>query len=150
MPVRAGRKRKLAARHPGGKLKSAPIVRPDLPHRRGYGSDPRATTLHGRYFLDGAIDGRQYVVGELYLVTLIKYRAAILAPGGLRSRSDGGVGRRLDEAEDAELVDRFVACLKVLGRLARHVESVLCEDQPPPEMRLYVAGLTVLRGVYGL
>jgi hypothetical protein len=149
MPL--GRKRKPGSRTPNGKLRpDRPAPLPVLPHRRGYGSDPRATTQHGRFLLDGVINGPQFVAGEIYLVSLAKYRAAILAPHGLRSASEGSAKRVCDEEFEIEIVERFEVVRRALGRLITHVERVLCHEQRPADPTGYRAGLDVLRGVYGV
>jgi hypothetical protein len=101
-------------------------------------------------FLEGVITGPQYVAGELYLVTLAKYRAAILAPGGLRSRGERRAQKERREEEDVLMVERFEAVLKALGPLVRDVERILCEHQGSVTVEAYRASLDVLRGVYGL
>jgi hypothetical protein len=102
--------------------------------------------------LDGVITGPQYVAGELYLVTLAKYRAAILAPGGLRSRGEGYAGRRmeLDEDHDADLIERVAALMRIMRRTRRPLEAVLCDEIRPDDPHMYRAGLSILVGVYGL
>ena len=78
------RKRIQGERYPSGKLKvhRKPKPPPDQPHRKGFGSNPIAETVHGRYYLGNHINGPQYVAGSLFLRARLRYRAAIGSPSG--------------------------------------------------------------------
>jgi hypothetical protein len=151
MARKKGRKRHSSERWPGGKLKPRPKPAPVPPHRRGYGSDPRAATQHGRYFLDGLINGQEWAVGEIHLVARMKYRAAMAAPGALRSRFERPIPRAPHDADDdADIIRRYEYTRKALGKLVTYVDCVLYQDSCTTNVAGYRAGLKVLRRVYGV
>jgi hypothetical protein len=150
-----GRKRTLGERYPGGKLKRSRKPKPDppQPHRRGYGSNPLAETQHGRYFLDGAINGSQHTAGQFYGRSRLCYRAAIGAPDGLRSHALTRTSvhdSHLDGSDenDVKIIAEFEAARSALGRLVVDVEWVVVQDAMLADLTAYRAGLDVLRKLY--
>jgi hypothetical protein len=142
-----GRKRSAGERHPGGKLKrSKPAAPPPQPHRKGYGSDPLAETVHGRYRLDGAINQQQWLAGAFYGRSRLRYRAAIGSPDSLRSRSEGRPDG--EERDDAKVIAEHEAARHALGRLTVDIEWVVCADAMLADLTSYRAGLDILRRFY--
>ena len=142
-----GRKRTQGDRHPSGKLKRhKPATPPDQPHRKGYGSNPLAETQHGRYFLDGAINDRQYLAGTFFGRSRLRYRAAIGSPNSLRSRSEGPPVQ--PTWDDADAVAAYLAAREALGRLTVDLEWVIVQDVQLADLTCYRAGLDVLRRLY--
>ena len=142
-----GRKRTTGDRYPGGKLKPRkPPPPPDQPHRKGFGSNPLAETVHGKYYLTGAISGPQHLAGTFYGRTRLKYRIAIGAPDSLRSRS-GQVSER-DDTGDAEIIRHFLDIKNRLGHLITDLEWVIVQDAMLADLTTYRKGLDALRRIY--
>ena len=147
--MRAGRKRDSTAdRYPCGKPRRPKATPPVQPHRKGYGSNPLAETQHGRYFLDGAINGPQHVAGGFFGRSRLRYRAAIGSPDSLRSRTEGHPASTGDD--DARYIAEFEAARVRLGRFVVDVEWVICQDAQLADLTAYRAGLDVLRRFYGV
>jgi hypothetical protein len=134
-------------RYPSGKLKVHRKPKPpDQPHRKGFGSNPIAETVHGRYYLGNHINGPQYVAGSLFLRARLRYRAAFGSPSGLRSRSEGHVVK-IDH-DDAKDVEAYEAARQLLGHLTADVELVLCQDAQLADLTAYRQGLNLLRRLH--
>lgn len=145
-----GRKRaSTQPRKPCGRLKPRkPSAPPSQPHRKGYGSNPLAETQHGRYLLDGVINGPQHLAGTFYGRSRLRYRAAIGSPDSLRGRSDGhpaGSGEN-----DAEDISAYLGARTALGHFIADVEWVICQDALLADLSAYRAGLDTLRRFYGV
>jgi hypothetical protein len=142
-----GRKRTEGERHSNGRLKyRKPKPPPEQPHRRGYGSNPLAETVHGRYYLGNHINGPQYVAGSLFLRARLRYQAAIGSPHGLCSQPDGHVVKF--DRDDAKDVAAYEAAREILGRLTADLEWVLCQDAQLADLTAYREGLDALRRLY--
>jgi hypothetical protein len=142
-----GRKRSPGDRFPSGKLKPKPPPLPgDQPHRKGFGSNPLAETVHGRYYLTGAISEPQHLAGTFYGRTRLKYRIAIGAPDSLRSRSDARVTR--DDTDDADIIRFYIMVRSALGHLITDIDWVIIQDAMLADLTAYRQGLDVLRRVY--
>ena len=145
-----GRKRSPGDRFPGGKLKPRKSPQPpDQPHRKGLGSNPLAETVHGRYYLTGAISGPQHLAGTYFGRTRLRYRISIGAPDSLRSRSDAR-GTRDDPEADIRAVDEYEAVRVALGRLIVDIEWVIVMDALLADLTAYRKGLDTLRRYYGV
>jgi len=144
-----GRKRQAGDRYPNGQVKrKKPPKPPEQPHRRGYGSNPLAETQHGRYRLDGAISQQQWLAGEFYRRTRLRYRAAIGATDSLARRS--GEPSENPERDDAKCVAEYDAVRNRLGRLVVDLDWVLGQDAMLGDLTAYRAGLDALRRIYGV
>jgi hypothetical protein len=146
-----GRKRSQGDRHPCGKLKSRkPGSPPPQPHRKGFGTNPIAETVHGRYHLGGHINGPQYVAGSLFLRARLRYQAAIGSPHGPRSPSGSpSEGHPTElEPDDAKDIAAYEAARRALGYFATDVEWIVVQDQALYELYNYLKGLDILRRLY--
>lgn len=142
-----GRKRSQGERYSSGKLKSRkPATSPPQPHRKGFGSNPIAETVHGRYHLGGHINGPQYVAGSLFLRARLRYQAAIGSPHGPRSPSEGHAMQL--EPDDAKDIAVYEAARTAMGRFTTDVEWVLVQDAQLADLTAYRKGLNVLRRLY--
>ena len=145
-----GRKRDTGLeRYANGRAKARkPPEPPDQPHRRGYGSNPLAETVHGRYLLAGAINQQQYLAGTFYGRSRLRYRIAMGSPDSLRSRSDDRAAG--DGEDDAKDIAEHEATLRTLGRLAVDLDWVIGQDAMLSDLTAYKAGLDALRRIYGV
>jgi len=142
-----GRKRSPGDRYPGGKLKRPKAAPPpEQPHRKGFGSNPLAETVHGRYYLTGAISQPQHLAGVFFGRSRLRYRIAIGAPDSLRSRSDARTTR--DDNNDAETVGAFLDIRRQLGHLIVDLDWVIGQDAMLSDLTAYRQGLNVLRRIY--
>ena len=146
-----GRKRGNGERYPSGDLKRPrkPKPIPPQPHRKGYGSNPLAETQHGRYYLDGAINGSQHLAGSFYGRSRLRYRAAMGAPSDLRSPSEGR-GEKATDEDDVRVIAEYHAARDRLGRLTTDVEWVVIQNAMLADLTDYRKGLDVLRRFYGV
>jgi hypothetical protein len=144
-----GRKRELADRYPCGKLRPRrKLAEPEQPHRRGYGTNPLAETVHGRYFMDGQITKPQYTAGTIYARARLMYRAALGIADGL-SRGNCGAKER-DDVRDAKAVAEFNRIREAMGRHAVDVEWVVGADSQLVDLDGYRRGLDCLRRLWGV
>jgi hypothetical protein len=149
-----GRKRGNGERKLSGDLKRPrkPKPIPPQPHRKGYGSNPLAETQHGRYFLDGAINGPQHLAGSFYGRSRLRYRAAIGSPDSLRSRFEGRGEKATDDDPDGDIrcINEYLAARSILGRLTTDVEWVVIQNAMLADLTDYREGLDLLRRFYGV
>jgi len=142
-----GRKRSPGDRYPSGDRRlPKPPKPPDQPHRKGFGSNPLAETVHGRYYLTKAISEPQHLAGTYYGRSRLRYRAAIGSPDSLRSRSEG---QPIPTGEyDGVEIAHFNGVILALGKLRVDVDWVIVQDAMLADLTNYRRGLDVLRTLY--
>src|SRR5262245_6688384 len=162
-----GRKRKLGARSPSGRLRPAPRISREhvarsMPHRKGLGDSAvshLAENEFGRMLLAGHISSEQYVAGNYYNRCWRNYIGTLGGPrrlGHAASRRGNNCGQcEPDSCACKKAAAEFLAADNVLmreGQAVKHaVMHVVVFDQAPDSDRVpLIIGLNALAWYFGL
>lgn len=149
--ARKGRKRKMRARQPDGRVRPERTMSPaaiaaSQPHRHNIPNihklDQRAESVLGRLAIHGAITSAHYRAGKRYAQIVARYRAVIEAPthnppslsGIMEARSStGGIIPDSLAKEFKDAYDKAFESMEHNQKAQRRVARVAVYDEPCPD-----------------
>jgi len=169
MKRRAGRKRKVGARHPGGKLvqrhESPAAIAATMPHRKGFAhpEDQLAESELGRMVLRGELEHELATAGGEYARVWRAYVSTVAAPRRAAIRDDvGGIfdcggclglvgsGFCLCAARKEEWLNANRALRRASWAALVEVQKVVLHDEAASSVTILRLGLMALLRHFGL